>query len=69
MRKLWNRVKGWKTVIFGVTVGILPFLDSIQSIDISPVLRPEVRPYTGLVLGSVIILLRWWTNTGMFERE
>lgn len=67
MSWLCRRLKGWRTVLFGLLVASLGLLDALAMVDLTPLLSawlPEGR--VGAVLsavGVVTVLLRFVTTT------
>lgn len=61
-----QKLKGYRTVLFGTIVAatpaILDILSMLQMIDLSTVLPPRVAVYSGMVVGVLIIVLRFATT-------
>lgn len=61
-----ERLKGWRTVIFGGAItfaGVaLDLLDALQLVDITPLLPPEHALKIIAVIGIVTIVLRLVTT-------
>lgn len=51
---------GWKTIIVGVAVAVFGFLESV---DFTNVLSAETAPIVTTVIGGVMVVLRFLTNT------
>jgi hypothetical protein len=73
MNWLRQKIKGWKTLIFGgiVTVAsaVLDLLDSLRAIDITPLLPPAHALKIIAVIGVVTIVLRMATTGAVGRRD
>lgn len=62
-----RRLKGWRTVLFGLLVAVLGLLDALAMVDLTPLLSawlPEGRVGAVLsMIGVVTVLLRFVTTT------
>jgi hypothetical protein len=69
---LCNKVKGWKTVLFGALVTGLSVgadaLDAIKAIDITPLLPPASALKIIAAIGVATILLRLATTGRVGEK-
>ena len=69
---LRDRLKGWRTVIFGGAItlagAVLDILDALQLVDITPLLPPEHALKIIAVIGVVTVALRLVT-TGRIGRK
>jgi hypothetical protein len=66
MTPLAEKLKGWRTLIFGGAVtaagAVLDILDALKLVDISPLLPPEHALKIIAILGIVTIVLRLVTT-------
>jgi hypothetical protein len=71
--RLRQRLKGWKTVIFGAIVtgagSVLDLLESLRAVDITPLLPPAHALRIIAAIGVVTILLRLFTTGGVGEKD
>lgn len=51
---------GWKTIIIGVLVSVFGFLETF---DFTSILNAETAPIVTTVIGGVMVVLRFLTNT------
>jgi len=67
LQTIRQRLKGWKTVIFGQLVasfgGVLYLLEQIQPLDLHPVLPPRYAEAIIAGIGVAIVVLRVVTTT------
>ncbi len=72
MNRLAEKLKGWRTVIFGVSVSLAVFaldiLDAFHLVDITPLLPPAHATRVIAMIGIVTVLLRLVT-TGRVGRK
>jgi hypothetical protein len=63
---LWlrRRLKGWRTVAFGVAVAVLGILEAMQAVDLGPLLKDYAGQFTAIV-GLITIGLRVLTTTAV----
>lgn len=70
---LRQKLKGWKTVIFGTFVSIagavLDTLESLRAIDIAPLLPSAHAMRIIAAIGVVTILLRVFTTGAVGEKD
>lgn len=68
-----QKLKGWKTVLFGTVVtgagAALDLLDSLRAIDITPLLPPAHALKIIAAIGVVTILLRFFTTGSVGEKD
>jgi hypothetical protein len=68
-----QKLKGWKTVIFGSVIAalgsVLDILDALRAIDITPLLPPAYAIKIIAGIGVVTILLRLMTTGAVGEKE
>ncbi len=73
MIALRQKLKGWKTLIFGAAVtgasGVLDILDALRAVDITPLLPPTHALKIIAAIGVVTILLRFMTTGGVGEKD
>jgi hypothetical protein len=73
MNALRQKLKGWKTLIFGgiVTAAstLLDLLDALRAVDITPLLPPAHALKIIAAIGVVTILLRLVTTGAVGEKE
>jgi hypothetical protein len=66
MTPLAEKLKGWRTLIFGGAVtaagAVLDILDALKLVDITPLLPPEHALKVIAILGIVTIVLRLVTT-------
>lgn len=66
LTSLRDRLKGWRTVIFGGAVtlagGVLDILDALQLVDITPLLPPEHALKIIAAIGVATVALRLVTT-------
>jgi hypothetical protein len=66
MTPLVEKLKGWRTLIFGGAVtaagAVLDILDALKLVDITPLLPPEHALKVIAILGIVTIVLRLVTT-------
>jgi hypothetical protein len=68
-----QKLKGWKTVIFGMFVtgagAVLDILESLRAVDITPLLPPAHALRIIAAIGVVTILLRLFTTGAIGEKD
>jgi hypothetical protein len=68
-----QKLKGWKTVIFGMIVtgagAVLDILESLRAVDITPLLPPTHALRIIAAIGLVTILLRLFTTGAVGEKD
>jgi hypothetical protein len=73
MNTLRQKLKGWRTMIFGGFVAMasttLDILDALRAVDIAPLLPPAYALRIIAVIGVVTILLRVVTTGCIGEKE
>lgn len=73
MLRFREKLKGWKTVIFGATVTIAgagaEILDALRAIDITPLLPPSQAARIIATIGVVTILLRLATTGRVGQKD
>ena len=73
MSGLGEKLKGWRTLIFGGAVTMagaaLDILDALQLVDITPLLPPDHALKIIAVLGIVTIVLRLVTTGRVGRKE
>jgi hypothetical protein len=73
MNGLCEKLKGWRTLIFGGAVTLagaaLDILDALQLVDITPLLPPDHALKIIAVLGIVTIVLRLVTTGRVGRKE
>lgn len=73
MKPLRERLKGWRTLLFGGAVAfasaLLDLLDALRAVDITPLLPPAHALKVIALIGIVTILLRIVTTGRVGERE
>ena len=66
MNWLWQKLKGWKTVLFGSLITgagvVADLLDAVKAIDITPLLPPAYALKIITAIGVATILLRLVTT-------
>jgi hypothetical protein len=66
MMRLRERLKGWRTLIFGAVVtlagSLLDLLDALKLVDITPLLPPDHALKIIALIGIVTIVLRLLTT-------
>jgi hypothetical protein len=72
MSALRQKLKGWRTVLFGGLVAaagvVLDLLEALQAVDVTPLLPPVYALRVIAVLGLATVLLRLVT-TGRVGRK
>ncbi len=73
MTWLRRKLKGWKTVIFGVAIAaggaLAEILDALRAVDIAPLLPPSQAARVIAVIGVITILLRLATTGRVGHKE
>ena len=73
MSGLREKIKGWRTIIFGATLSfagmLLDILNALQLIDITPLLPPEQALKIIAIIGIVTVVLRLVTTGGIGRRR
>ena len=62
IKKIWNKIKGWKTVIINLIVAVIPILELAQWSDILP---KQMTPYYIISVAMLNIAIRAATNTAI----
>ncbi len=66
MNWLWERCKGWRTLVFGCAVTVagvtLDILEALQLVDITPLLPPDHALKIIAGIGLVTVVLRLVTT-------
>ena len=65
------KLRGYKTFIFGVLIMALPLLDYINNQDVYSMFlsNPEHQKLAAVVVGALLIVLRFLTNTPIFQKN
>lgn len=70
---LWEKSKGWRTVIFGVLLtssGIaLQILEMFQNVDLSFLFSPRSAVVANIVIGILVIWLRFVTTGPVGKKD
>lgn len=70
---LRQKLKGWRTVIFGGAITVagaaLDILNALQLVDITPLLPPEHALKIIAVIGIVTVVLRMITTGRIGQRD
>lgn len=73
MMGLREKIKGWRTIIFGASLSfagmVLDILNALQLIDITPLLPPEHALKIIAIIGVVTVMLRLVTTSGIGRRR
>ncbi len=73
MNWLREKLKGWKTIVFGGTLAgagaLADLLDALKAIDIAPLLPPAYALKVITAIGVVTILLRFATTGRVGEKD
>ncbi len=73
MNWLRQKLKGWKTVVFGAALTIassaLDLLDALRAVDIAPLLPPAYALKIIAAIGIVTIVLRMVTTGRVGEKD
>lgn len=73
MNWLRQKLKGWKTVVFGAALtiasGALDLLDALRAVDFAPLLPPAYALKIIAAIGVVTIVLRLVTTGRVGEKE
>jgi len=73
MNWLAEKLKGWRTVIFGACVSLagvaLDILDALHLVDITPLLPPAHATRLIAIIGIVTVLLRLVTTGRVGRRD
>jgi hypothetical protein len=64
MNWLRRRLKGWRTVAFGILVAVLGLLEAMQAVDLGPLLKDYAGQFTAIV-GLITVFLRVITTTAV----
>lgn len=64
-------MKGYKTIIFGLLVTLLPLLDYINSSDIFTqfISDPQKAKLATVAVGAMVVFLRSITTTPVFKKD
>lgn len=72
LRRLSSRLRGYRTLLFGVLLAvsgaILELLTFFQTIDLSALFSPRSAVIANIVIGVLVIVLRYQT-TGPVGRD
>lgn len=67
-----EHLKGWKTVLFGVALAmsgfVLELLVFFQGFDLSALFSPRSAVVANIVIGLLVIVLRWRTTGPIGEK-
>lgn len=77
LRDIWSdvseRLKGWKTIIFGTALVmsgfVLELLTFFQTIDLSVLFSPRSAVIANILIGLAIIVLRWYTTAPIGDKD
>lgn len=71
MNWIREKLKGWKTVLFGVAVAALGTWDALSAsgFDITPFIPEAYRPIAISVIGLAVVTLRFVTSTPVGAKE
>lgn len=71
LKKLFGRLKGYRTAIFGIIIAILPVLDSLTNSGLVSMLvkDPERAALFTSSLGIFVVILRAITSTPMGQSQ
>jgi hypothetical protein len=64
MSWLRRRLRGWRTVAFGLAVAVLGLLEAMQAVDLGPLLKDYAGQFTAVV-GLITVFLRVITTTAV----
>jgi hypothetical protein len=65
MSWLRRRLRGWRTVAFGLAVGVYGLLVAFQGVDFTPLFGEYANGIITSLIGIAVIMLRFVTTTAV----
>lgn len=63
-----DKLKGFKTVAFGAAVAVLGVLETLNVTDFAQLIPDQYEPLLVSVIGTVVVILRFVTNTPALKK-
>lgn len=63
-----DKLKGFKTVLFGAAVAILGVLETLNVTDFAQFIPDQYEPLLVSIIGTVVVILRFVTNTPALKK-